>query len=196
MLKLYGYAASINVRKVLWLCEELALPYEREDLAGTLNPVGLVPVIDDAGTIVWESNVILRYLAASRGRDDLLPTDPAQRAHVEQWMDWQVSDFNNSWRVPFQALVRKNPQMQDPAAIEQAAKVLVRMVGIVDEHLGRTGAYIAGPRFTLADIPMGLSLHRWRSTPIEKPEYRNVDRYYEQLLARAGFRRYGRDGGP
>jgi glutathione S-transferase len=72
----------------------------------------------------------------------------------------------------------------------------VRMVGIVDEHLGRTGAYIAGPRFTLADIPMGLSLHRWRSTPIEKPEYRNVDRYYEQLLARAGFRRYGRDGGP
>jgi glutathione S-transferase len=196
MLKIYGYAASINVRKVLWLCEELALPFEREDSAQRLNPVGLVPVIDDAGTIVWESNVILRYLAASRGRHDLLPADPAQRAHVEKWMDWQVSDFNNSWRIPFQALVRKNPQVQDPVAIEQAAKVFVRMVGIVDEQLARTGAYIAGPSFTLADIPMGLSLHRWRSTPIAKPEYRNVDRYYEQLLARGGFRRYGRDGGP
>jgi glutathione S-transferase len=207
MLMIYGYAESINVRKVLWMCEELDLPFDREDWAGkfrstaepefrALNPVGLVPVIDDGGTIVWESNVILRYLAVSRGRDDLLPREPAQRAHVEQWMDWQASDFNNSWRIPFQALVRKNPQVQDPVSIEQAAKVFVRMVGIVDEQLARTDAYIAGPHFTLADIPMGLSLHRWRSTPIAKPEYRNVDRYYEQLLARSGFRRYGRDGGP
>ncbi len=207
MLMIYGYAASINVRKVLWLCEELVLPFDREDWAGgfrstsepefrALNPVGMVPVIDDSGTIVWESNVILRYLAASRGRDDLLPTDPAQRAQVEQWMDWQASDFNNSWRIPFQALVRKNPQMQDPVALDRAAKVFVSMVGMVDEQLARTDAYIAGPRFTLADIPMGLSLHRWRSTPIAKPAYRNVDRYYEQLLAHPGFRRYGWDGGP
>ena len=207
MLMIYGYAASINVRKVLWMCEELQLPFDREDWAGgfrstaeaefrALNPVGLVPVIDDAGTIVWESNVILRYLAASRGRQDLLPTDPAQRAQVEQWMDWQASDFNNSWRIPFQALVRRNPQMQDPVALDRAAKVFVSMVGIVDEQLARTDAYIAGPQFTLADIPLGLSLHRWRSTPIAKPEYRNVDRYYEQLLARPGFTRYGRDGGP
>lgn len=189
------------------MCEELGLPFEREDWAGgfrstsepafrALNPVGLVPVIDDAGTIVWESNVILRYLAGSRGRNDLLPTDPAQRAHVEQWMDWQASDFNNSWRIPFQALVRKNQQMQDPVAIQQAAQLFVSMVAVVDEQLSRTGAYIAGTRFTLADIPMGLSLHRWRSTPIAKPDYRNVDRYYEQLLDRPGFRRYGRDGGP
>lgn len=207
MLKIYGYAASINVRKVLWMCEELGLPFEREDWAGgfrstsepafrSLNPVGMVPVIDDAGVIVWESNVILRYLAGSRGRDDLLPSDPTQRAHIEQWMDWQASDFNNSWRIPFQALVRKNPQMQDAAAIDQAAKVFASMVVIIDEQLARTGAYITGPRFTLADIPMGLSLHRWRSTPIARPELRNVDRYYDQLLERPGFRRYGRDGGP
>ena len=207
MLRVYGYAASINVRKVLWMCEELGLPFERDDWAGgfrstseptfrALNPVGMVPVIDDAGAIVWESNVILRYLASSRGRNDLLPAHPAQRAHIEQWMDWQASDFNNSWRIPFQALVRKNPQMQDPIAIQQAAKIFASMVAVVDEQLSRTGAYIAGTRFTLADIPMGLSLHRWRSTPIAKPDYRNVDRYYEQLLDRPGFRRYGRDGGP
>jgi glutathione S-transferase len=207
VLRVYGYAASINVRKVLWLCEELGLPFERDDWGGgfrstsepafrALNPVGMVPVIDDAGTIVWESNVILRYLAGSRGRTDLLPTDPAQRAHIEQWMDWQASDFNNSWRVPFQALVRKNPQMQDPIAIQQAAKIFASMVAVLDEQLSHTGAYVAGTHFTLADIPIGLSVHRWRSTPIAKPAYRNVDRYYEQLLDRPGFRRYGRDGGP
>jgi len=107
MLKIYGRANSINVRKVLWTCAELALPFEREERdPRALNPVRMVPVIDDDGIIVWESNVIVRYLVTSRGHTDLAPTEPAARAHVEQWMDWQASDFNNSWRVPFQALVR------------------------------------------------------------------------------------------
>jgi glutathione S-transferase len=206
LLRIYGYAASINVRKVLWMCEELGLPFDREDWGGgfrstsqaafrALNPVGMVPVIDDAGVVVWESNVILRYLATKHERDDLLPSAAADRARIEQWMDWQASDFNNSWRIAFQALVRKNPQMQDPGAIKASADMFVRMMAIVDEQLSRTGAYIAGCRFTLADIPMGLAVHRWYSTPIERPCYPNVDRYYEQLLERSGFRRYGRDGG-
>jgi len=207
MLKIYGYAASINVRKVLWACEELGLAFEREDWGGgfrstsepafrALNPVGMVPVIDDGGTIIWESNVIVRYLAARHGRTDLLPADPLQRAHVEQWMDWQASDFNNSWRVPFQALVRKNPDFQDAKAIEKSAQLFASMVGIVDAQLGRTGAYIAGENFTVADIAIGLSIHRWFSTPISRPPYVHVDRYYAGLLERSGFRRYGRDGGP
>lgn len=207
MLKIYGYAASINVRKVLWACEELGLQFEREDWAGgfrsttepafrALNPVGMVPVIDDAGTIVWESNVIVRYLAARHGRTDLLPIDPPQRAHVEQWMDWQASDFNNSWRVSFQALVRRNPDFQDAIAIEKSTQLFSKMVGIVDAQLGRTSAYIAGEHFTVADIAIGLSIHRWNSTPIPRPAYANVDRYYDRLLERSGFRRYGRDGGP
>lgn len=196
MLKIYGYAASINVRKVLWTCEELGLEFEREDWAGALNPVGMVPVIDDAGTIVWESNVIVRYLATRHGRTDLLPADPPRRAHVEQWMDWQASDFNNSWRVAFQALVRKNPEFQDPVAIVKSTQQFASMVGIVDAQLGRTGAYIVGERFTVADIAIGLAIHRWFSIPIPRPVYVNVDRYYERLLERSGFRRYGRDGGP
>ena len=206
-LKIYGYAASINVRKVMWMCEELGLPFDREDWAGgfrstsepafrVLNPVGMVPVVDDAGTIVWESNVILRYLATTRERLDLLPANPALRAGIEQWMDWQASDFNNSWRIPFQALVRKNPDAQDPTALAKATRVFVSMVAIVDAELARTGGHIAGRHFTLADIPMGLSIHRWYSTPIEKPRYSHVERYYEDLLERPAFRRYGRDGGP
>lgn len=207
MLKIYGYAASINVRKVLWACEEIGLDFSREDRGSTfrstsdpefrsLNPVGMVPVIDDGGTIVWESNVIVRYLAARHDRTDLLPTDPSQRAHVEQWMDWQASDFNNSWRVPFQALVRKDPDFQDAVAIDRSTRLFSSMVGIVDEKLGRTGAYIAGEHFTVADIAIGLSIHRWFSTPIPRPTYGNVDRYYTRLLERSGFVRYGRDGGP
>jgi glutathione S-transferase len=207
MLKIYGYAQSINVRKVLWACEELGLAFEREDWGGSfrstsealfraLNPVGMVPVIDDGGKIVWESNVIVRYLATSRGRADFLPTDAAARARIEQWMDWQASDFNNSWRVCFQALVRRSPAFQDKVAIDASVDLFNRMVGIVDGELSRTGAYIGGDHFTVADIAIGLSLHRWRSVPMPRPSYANVDRYLGRLLERSGFARYGRDSGP
>lgn len=208
MLKIYGYAQSINVRKVLWACDELGLPFERVDWGGSfrstsepafraLNPVGMVPVIDDDGVVVWESNVIVRYLATSRGRTDLLPNEPAPRARVEQWMDWQASDFNNSWRVCFQALARRNPAFRDKAAIDASADLFNGMVGVVDGELARTGAYIAGETFTVADIVIGLSLHRWQSVPMPRPQYMNVERYLARLLEqRPGFARYGRDSGP
>jgi glutathione S-transferase len=206
-VKIYGYRQSINVRKVLWICEELQLPYKREDWGGgtratadpcfrALNPLGLVPVIDDEGVIVWESNTILRYLAASRQRTDLLPKDAAARAHIEQWMDWQVSDFNNTWRVAFQALVRKNPNTTDSRAIENSLAQFSQAVGMLDAQLAITGAYISGVSFTLADIAIGLSVHRWYSMPVARPSYRHVERYYERLQARRGFELYGVGGEP
>jgi len=207
MLEIYGHAGSINVRKVLWVCEELALSFDREDWGGAyrptsdpqfkaLNSAGMIPVIIDDGVVIWESNTIVRYLAASRGRTDLLPIQPAERAHVEQWMDWQGSDFNNSWRVAFQGLVRKNPAFQDRDAIEASLTQWHAMVALIDAQLGRTGAYITGDTFTVADVAIGLSLRRWHSIPLDRPRLPNVERYYELLLTRSGFQRYGRDGGP
>lgn len=201
-LHIYGYAASINVRKVLWACAELDLSFEREDWAGpfrstsdpaflALNPAGIVPVIDD-GDIVWESNTIIRYLAARRGRCDLLPSDPLRRAQIEKWMDWQASDFNNSWRVAFQGLIRRNSDHQDPRAIQHSLETCSRMIAVIDAHLGKSGGYMCGENFTLADIPIGLSVHRWRSLQ-EQPPLSNIDRYYERLCERPGFRRYGRE---
>jgi len=206
-LRIYGYSGSINVRKVLWMCEELDLDYEREDWGGglrstdapsfrALNPVGMIPVIDEGGVVIWESNTIVRYLATSRGRVDLAPADPAQRARVEMWMDWQVSDFNNSWRPAFQGLVRGNSEFKDPAVINRSLEVFDRMVGWVDGELARRGGYICGPTFTMADIPIGLSIHRWRALPRTRPAWPHVETYYERLCERDGFRRFGRDGGP
>jgi glutathione S-transferase len=207
MLRIYGYASSINVRKVLWTCAELGLDFVREDWGAkfrstadpaflSLNPVGMVPVIDDGGIIIWESNTIARYLCASRGRVDLLPIDAGHRARIEMWMDWQASDFNNSWRVAFQGLVRKNPDHQEPRAIERSMASFTRLTAIVDQQLGESGGYIGGSQFSLADIPVGLSIHRWRSIPADKPRLANVDRYYDRLCERPGFCQYGRDSGP
>lgn len=207
MLRIYGYAGSINVRKVLWTCDELGLPYDREDWAGgtrsvsepafaALNPVGMVPVIDDGDTRLWESNTIIRYLAARHGRTDLLPADPAARAQVEKWMDWQGSDFNNSWRVCFQALVRKNPAVQDPVAIEASLSTFAYMVGIIDAQLAASKGYLCGDTLTLADVVIGLSIHRWYSIPADKPAYTHIQRYYDKLCERPGFQVHGRDAGP
>jgi glutathione S-transferase len=207
MVRIYGYGASINVRKVLWACDELGVAAVREDWGGTgrstsepsfraINPLGLVPVIDDNGVVVWESNAIIRYLAASRHRTDLLPAEPAARARVEMWMDWQGSDFNNSWRYAFQALMCKNPQYTDPAAIEESVRTCTKMVSVIDGILAREGPYIAGRTFTVADIAIGLSIHRWRTIAGPDSELPHVHSYYQTLYARPAFRQYGRDGGP
>lgn len=132
MFKIYGHTGSINVRKVLWLCEEIGLAFTREDWGGkfrstaepdfqALSRFGMIPVIDDEGFVLTESNAILRYLASTHRRTDLLPTEARPRARIEAWMDWQASDFNNSWRAVFQARVRGNPAISAEAAENSAA---------------------------------------------------------------------------
>lgn len=206
MLTIHGYAGSINVRKVLWTCMELGLPFERVDWGGgtrpvsdpafrPLNPVGMIPVLEDAGQLFWESNSIVRYLAAREGRHDLLPNSPAERAHVEKWMDWQVSDFNNTWRYVFQATVRRNPSFQDEEQVMASWEAFCAAIRVIDRELARTDAYITGPNFTCADIVIGLSVHRWKSIPLKRPDLAEIDRYYDRLCEREGFRIYGRDGG-
>jgi len=207
MLKILGRSNSINVRKVLWLCAELDLPYEQE-LWGSgfrstatpdflaLNPNGLVPVIRDGDFVLWESNTICRYLAARERRHDLLPADPPGRARVEQWMDWQAGELNNAWRYAFMALVRKSPAHTDAGAIEASVASWNRHMGILNAQLSSTGGYAAGDTFTLADIVIGLATHRWFMTPILRSALPAVEAYYERLSDRPGFRLHGRNGIP
>ena len=207
MLKILGKSTSINVRKVLWLCEELGLPFELEEWGSghrstsepeflALNPNALVPVIRDGGQVLWESNTICRYLAGREQRDDLLPRAPAERARVEQWMDWQATELNNAWRYAFMARVRQSPVHADPAQIEASVREWNRRMGILDAQLARTGAHVAGDAFTVADIVVGLSVNRWKMTPMERPELPAVTAYLHRLEARPGFRRHGGNGIP
>lgn len=205
MITLLGKSSSINVRKVLWLCEELGLPVAHEAWGSgstqapeflALNPNGLVPVIRDGGHVLWESNTICRYLAAREGRADLLPVDPVGRSQVEQWMDWQATDLNASWRYAFMALVRQSPAHADPAAVADSVGAWNRHMAILDGQLAKTGAYAAGPHFTLADIVLGLSTNRWFMTPMARPRLAGVEAYYERLSARPAFLHHGRNGLP
>lgn len=207
MLKLLGKPTSINVRKVLWACAEMQIAVEHEAWGSgfrstqvpaflALNPNGLVPVIVDGPFVLWESNTICRYLAGREGRSDLLPAAPAERAHVEQWMDWQATELNNAWRYAFMALVRRSPAHTDPDQLARGIAEWQRHMQMLEDRLAATGAYVAGGTFTLADIVIGLSAQRWRMAPIEHPPLPAVQRYLERLEQRPGFRQHGSNGMP
>jgi glutathione S-transferase len=199
MLRIIGKPTSINVRKVLWTCVELGLVFEREDWNeehAALNPNRMVPVLVDGDFVLWESNAICRYLCAREASEALLPRDARARAGIEQWMDWQATELNNAWRYAFMALVRASPQHGDPAQVAASVDNWNRHVGILDARLAATGAWVAGKRFTLADIVIGLSLNRWSMTPMARPDYPQVAAYLARLADRPGYREWCANGVP
>lgn len=207
MLRILGKASSINVRKVLWTCAEIGLPFEREDWGAgfqptdapaflALNPNAMVPVIQDGDFTLWESNTIIRYLATHYGEAPLYPVEARARARVDQWIDWQASDLNTAWRYAFMSLARQSPLHQDSAALAASCSDWAHYMSVLERQLASTGAYVAGEHFTLADIPVGLSVNRWFETPLDHPRFPAVEDYYDRLSQRAGFRAYGRNGTP
>ena len=214
-LRILGKASSINVRKVLWTCHELGLSIAREDWGSgfqstdtpafrALNPNAMVPVLVEPGPadtgeadfVLWESNTICRYLAAREGRHDLLGPTLHERARVEQWMDWQAGELNNSWRYVFMARVRHSPAHTDAAALQAGLDGWAHHMHILDAQLAHTGAFVTGGHFTLADVVLGLSAQRWFMTPMDRPELPAVRDWFARLQLRDGFRLHGCNGLP
>jgi glutathione S-transferase len=198
VLRIWGRSNSINVQKVLWCCEELDVPYHRVDVGGPfggnrepeylrLNPNGLVPTISDGGFVLWESNVIVRYLAAKHGMGTLCPEDLAERADADRWMDWQMGTLWANFRPAFVGLIRTPPEKRDRANIARAIRKAAGNLDLLDAHLaGRD--YVTGPSLSMADIPLGVTAFRWFTLDIERPAMPNVEAWYERLRARGPYR--------
>jgi glutathione S-transferase len=195
MLRILGKRQSINVREVLWTCDEIGLNYAQEEWgAGTrptsdpeylaLSPKALVPVIVDDGQVLTESNTIVRYLAAKHGRADLLPPGALARARVEETMDWQATELNWSWRVAFQSIVRKNPSAGTAAQVRKSLADWSAMMQLLELRLAGATPYVCGETFTAADIVIGLSANRWFQTPMERPDMPLARSYLERLMQR------------
>jgi glutathione S-transferase len=205
MLRVYGRANSINVRRVLWMLEEVGEKYEREDWGRgyrptddpafrDINPVGVVPVIDDGDFRLRESNSIVRYLAEKHGRADLYPKELKTRARVESWMDWSSTDFANGMRPVFHGLVVKNPAFV--AQVAAGVREWAGQMQVLEKHLSTGGPYVTGANFTIGDIPVGLVVNRWFAIPFEKPEFKAVSAYYDRLAQRPPYQKHGRNGTP
>ena len=195
MLRVLGKRQSINVRKVLWTCDEIGVSYTQEDWgAGTrptsddefrvLSSKGLVPVLIDKDAVLTESNTIVRYLANKHHRADLLPNEPLARAQVEEMMDWQATEFNSAWRIAFQAIVRKNPAAGSAEQICQSLADWTAMLTLLEQRLTASRLYICGDAFSVADVVVGLSVNRWFQSPIARPELPSVKAYFDRLMQR------------
>ena len=198
MLKICGRNNSVNVQKVLWCCEEMAVAYERIDAGGAfgivgtteyrrLNPNGLVPTIDDDGFVLWESHAIVRYLAAKHVAA-FWPEDRRARAEADQWMDWSQTTFWPAIRPLFMGLIRTPPEQRDARAIEDSLVKAAQALVIADTHL-KSRRFLAGGDLTVGDIALGCGIWRWMALPIERPELPNVLRWFETLGERPAYRK-------
>ena len=198
VLKIWGRNNSSNVQKVLWCCAELDLTFERIDVGGAFggtrdvaylakNPNALVPTIEDDGFVLWESNAIVRYLAAKHGAGTLWPADAQARADAERWMDWQISTISPAIHPVFWGLVRTAPADRDAGMIEAGRQKTAAARAILDAHLAGH-QFVMGNSFTMADIPLGIQTHRWTVMDVERPPAANLEAWYGRLIERPGFR--------
>jgi len=198
MLKIWGRPNSINVQKAMWAVGELGLEHERVDVGGPFggldtpdylakNPNARIPTLEDGDLVLWESNVIVRYLAARYGAGSLAPADPALHALADQWMDWQQTTTLADMFVVFWGLIRTAPEDRNMAAIEKSTANLGGIMGRLDARLADRD-YVTGTAFSMGDIPVGATCYRYLALDIERPDLLNIQRYYDRLQEREPFR--------
>jgi glutathione S-transferase len=197
MLTIHGRINSINVQKVVLACEELGLAYQRHDAGGafgivktpdymTMNPNSLVPVLIDGDLVLWESNVIVRYLAAKYGDGTLWPKDPGQRALSERWMDWGAFTLYPKYHQAFWNMVRTPPDKRDMAAVEASLAATEPVMDILEAELaGKT--FLAGARPTIGDIGLVPGVFRWLNMPVERKSRPNCEAWVGRLTSRPGY---------
>jgi glutathione S-transferase len=198
MIRLWGRLSSINVRKAVWTLQEVGAPFERIDAGrqygivdtpgyGARNPNRLVPLLEDEGFELWESNAIVRYLCAKHGVSGLYPQDLRRRFDAERWMDWQQTTLNRAGSPAFVQWIRTPPAQRRPDVIEASRSAMAPLIAILDAHLaGRE--WMGGEDFSMADIPAACDIHRWWRLPQPAPQAPHVQRWLDAILARPATR--------
>ncbi|MGI9135299.1 MAG: glutathione S-transferase family protein [Rhodoferax sp.] len=197
MMHIWGRLSSLNVRKVVWAAQETGQPFERTD-AGLaygvvktpeylrLNPNALVPTLQDGDLVLWESNVIVRYLCA-RYAPAFYPQDLAARFDAERWMDWEQTLLGPAGAGAFVQWIRTPAEQRDAARIAQSVAAMEPLLARLDQHLAQR-AYMGGAQFGMADIPIACEVHRWFGLPQARPEWPHLERWYASIQQRSAVR--------
>lgn len=194
MLRIWGRISSINVRKVVLCAQELGLEFQRIDTGAPFsvtttpdyrqkNPNALVPLIEDGEFVLWESNVIVRYLCAKESNGRLYPDELRARFDAERWMDWQQTTLNPAGRDAFVQLIRQPGGVTDTAKVEASVAATLPLLDLLDAQLARR-AFICGDALTMADIPLACEVHRWQGLPLNHQPRPHLARWWGDLLAR------------
>jgi glutathione S-transferase len=200
MLKVWGRRSAFNVQKVMWVVAELGLPHEHIEVGGAfggledpaflaINPHGRIPVIDDAGLVVWESHATIRYLAARYGSGTLWPPDAAERSFADRWMDWSATTLQRDFMDLFWGYYRTPDDRRDWPRIRELIERCACHYRLLDAQLAQR-SYLAGNRFTMADVPAGTTLYRYFALDLERPPIPHVEAWYARLTARPAYREH------
>lgn len=201
MLTIWGRRSSFNLQKVMWLVDELELGHTHIEAGGefglvetpeflAMNPHGKVPVIDDDGTVVWESHAILRYLAAQNPESSFWAGDPAERSNAERWMDWLQTSLQPAFLLGvFWAYYRTPEAARDRARVERNIAACGRHFRLLDQLLADND-FILGDTISLADITIGTALYRYFNIDIERPPVAKVEAWYHRLQQRPAYRKH------
>lgn len=199
MLKIWGRASAYNVQKVLWFIDELGINYEHIDIGSVIgeleseeflamNPHGRIPVIQDNNLYVWESNTIIRYLAATFGKDSYWVADSAERTLVDRWVDWELASSQPDFISFFWAYYRTPEYKRDIVKIEYYKKRCEKNFSILNSQL-LINRYVAGSEFSIADIALGTALFRYFNMDIEVVVLPNIYNWYQRLCDRSAFQK-------
>jgi glutathione S-transferase len=155
-----------------------------------LNPNGLVPCMKDGDLVLWESNAMVRYIAAKYAEGTLSPTDPAKRADGDRWMDWTTTTFApaGAYRDVFWNLVRTPPAERNMEAVAKGLERCNNLLQIVDDLLAKQ-PYLSGETFGMADIPLGCFIYAWFEMPILRRELPHLAAWYSRLQDRPAYRK-------
>ncbi len=196
-MKLYGRTTSFNVQKILWLLEELHISYEHIELGGKfggldssefgrMNPMRKVPVLVDDDKVIWESHTILRYIAATYGKDIWFKEDAYERSLYERWMDWSHLMFQQAFMGTFWGYYRMPESKRDMNQVDKDLQICLDCLNQLESALTNKN-YLLGTEISLADICSGAILYRLTSQGLNVPLPENVHRWYESLKRRPAY---------
>jgi glutathione S-transferase len=161
----FGPTRSIRVR---WTLQELGMDFQSRTVdlrAGEhrrpeflrLNPAGRVPVLVDGDLVLNESVAIALYLAEKDRDKRFVPTDLAQRADLDRWLLFVVTELEQPlWRITRNTTLYPEEQRQ-PSDVAIAGRELKEMAAVLERHMqGRE--FIVGERATVADFVTAYTL--------------------------------------
>lgn len=201
-LVLHAFPPSPRAFKVLFALHQLEISYDlkvvnllkgEQNAPGhkALNPNGRMPVIDDGGFVLWESNAILEYLAAKKPEAGFLPEEPKARANVTKWLFWESAHWDPACAIfTYERFVKGifGRGAPDPKEIERGEQSMARLGPVLDGAL-HEHRYVAGERPSVADIALGASLVMAEQAQFPLEPYRNIQRWKTELAGLPGWKK-------
>lgn len=202
MIDLY-YWPTPNGWKISIMLEECALPYrvrpvnigKGEQFAPeflAISPNNRMPAIVDDAPIgggapiaIFESGAVLLYLAEKTGQ--FMPSDLRPRYQVMQWLMWQMGGLGPMAGQNGHFLLYAPEQV--PYAIDRYGKEVNRLYGVLDTQLGKTGAYVAGADYSIADMAIFPWIRTHQAQKVSLADFPHIERWYHAIFARPAVQR-------